>query len=79
MRSIQLQYRLETFTGRSRFVPGDKMPFIASPNRTALFENMPQRDGQPSDGDQCDGNNRQIEPAHLFLIRLRPTDLLVTC
>ena len=49
------------------------------PKRAALFEKMPQRDAQPSDGDQCDGNNRQIEPAHLFLIRLRPTDLLVTC
>jgi hypothetical protein len=40
-----------------------------------LSENMPQRDGQTSDGDQRDGDNRQIEPAHSLCVQLRPTRL----
>jgi hypothetical protein len=44
-----------------------------------LLENMPQRDGQPSEGDESDRNDHQIELAHALLIFLRPTKLLLNC
>ena len=44
-----------------------------------LFEDMPQHDEQPSDGDESARNNYQIELAHPFLIQMRPTELSVTC
>jgi hypothetical protein len=72
-----------TLFGWSRREPHRSEEIIRVPelDRTGitLSENMPQHDGQPSDGDQRDGDNRQIEPAHSFCIQLRPTRLLLNC
>jgi hypothetical protein len=44
-----------------------------------LLENMPQHDGQPSEGDESHRNNHQIELLHPLLIFPRPTKLLLNC
>jgi hypothetical protein len=42
-----------------------------------LSEKKPPHNGYPSNGEESDRNNRQIEPAHPLLIFLRPTKLLL--